>query len=333
MFLRMFSGEVLTTFEENNIMMPLNVTRTIPHGKSAQFPTSGVASALYHTPGTNIADSDNSLLSEPLGGERHIFIDGMLTSSVFLANIDEAMNHYDIRSIYSREVGMALANTADKAMLRTVIAAARTKLTHSSASRTRANSMVGSAAGVETSASTLIDAIFEGAQKLDEQDVPSSDRYCVIPPSMYYLLVNGTNAINRDFGGSGSIERGEQALEIAGITVLKSNHLPAQANEGTGGTPVAPFNDNSIQNNVFSGTCDNVISGMATPTSDGYSGGDFLKTAGVIFHKAAIGTVKLLDLAVESEYQISRQGTLIVCKYAMGHNVLRPECALEIVTA
>ena len=43
----------------------------------------------------------------------------------------------------------------------------------------------------------------------------------------------------------------------------------------------------------------------------------------------AIATVKLMDLAIESEYQVNRQGTLTVAKYAMGHNVLRPaSCVL-----
>jgi hypothetical protein len=49
--------------------------------------------------------------------------------------------------------------------------------------------------------------------------------------------------------------------------------------------------------------------------------------------RASVGTVKLLDLAVESDYLIQQQGTLVVAKYAMGHGILRPECAVEIKTA
>ena len=40
-----------------------------------------------------------------------------------------------------------------------------------------------------------------------------------------------------------------------------------------------------------------------------------------------------MDLAVESEYDIRRQGTLMVAKYAMGHGALRPEAAVQIQTA
>jgi hypothetical protein len=39
-----------------------------------------------------------------------------------------------------------------------------------------------------------------------------------------------------------------------------------------------------------------------------------------------------MDLAVESEYDIRRQGTLIVAKYAVGHGYLRPDCAVELKT-
>ena len=53
----------------------------------------------------------------------------------------------------------------------------------------------------------------------------------------------------------------------------------------------------------------------------------------LVSHPSAAGTVKLMDLAVESEYDIRRQGTLMVAKYAMGHGVLRPEAAIGIKEA
>ena len=44
-FLKKFAGEVLTTFEETNVMKPLHTIRTINNGKSAQFPVTGTATA------------------------------------------------------------------------------------------------------------------------------------------------------------------------------------------------------------------------------------------------------------------------------------------------
>ena len=47
LFLKVFSGEILTTFEEQNIMKDLHMVRTISSGKTAQFPVTGVADAKY----------------------------------------------------------------------------------------------------------------------------------------------------------------------------------------------------------------------------------------------------------------------------------------------
>jgi hypothetical protein len=83
-------------------------------------------------------------------------------------------------------------------------------------------------------------------------------------------------------------------------------------------------------------TTDESSSGNVTPVAaSGYGSytGDFSDVEGLIFSQDAAATVKLLDLGVESEYQIDRQGTLMVAKYAMGHNVLRPACAIRLTTA
>jgi hypothetical protein len=43
--------------------------------------------------------------------------------------------------------------------------------------------------------------------------------------------------------------------------------------------------------------------------------------------------VQLLGLGMESEYDIRRQGTLMVGKFAVGHGPLLNKCAVEIQTA
>jgi hypothetical protein len=71
----------------------------------------------------------------------------------------------------------------------------------------------------------------------------------------------------------------------------------------------------------------NVVSG---PTA--YQG-NFTTTIGLAMQKQAVGTVKLMDLAMEMEYSARHQGTLLVGKYALGSDILRPECAVEVKTA
>jgi hypothetical protein len=332
LFLKKFSGEILQSFEESNIFKPLHTIRTIESGKSAQFPVTGIASANYHTPGENIAEeggATSKYLSDIKKTERVITIDDMLVASTFLANIDDMKNHYDIRSVYANELGKALAKRFDEALAKVFIAAARSDANLSGRPAggildVSANVMGdGSDSGddvdnTDPTGAELVAALFTAAQKLDENDVPSDGRFCVLRPQEYYKLITGgagalaisTSAVNKDVGGVGSIASGS-IPQVAGITIYKSNHIPSAD------LSAVSTGDGAAANDVF-GT-----GGL------GYNG-DFTNTLGVVSHSAAVGTVKLLDLATESEYQIERQGTLFVAKYAMGHGILRPECAIEL---
>ena len=329
LFLKKFSGEILQTFEESNVFKALHTIRTIESGKSAQFPVTGIASAAYHTPGENIADGGNSYLSDIKKTEKIINIDKMLIASTFLANIDDVKNHYDIRSVYANELGKALAVRFDTALAKVFMAAARQSANLSQVGKAGGQLDIPnndfSAPGVAGTPASftgadLVAAFFTAAQKLDENDVPSDGRFCVLRPQEYYKLVTGadssnsfslTSAINKDIGGAGSLAAGN-IPQIAGISIFKSNHIPSTDLSGTS------TGDGESNNDVFGGN------------GVGYNG-NFTNTKGIVSHSAAVGTVKLLDLATESEYQIERQGTLFVAKYAMGHGVLRPECAIELI--
>ena len=294
LFLKVFAGEVLTVFEENNVMKDLHTMRTISSGKSAQFPVTGRANAAYHTPGTPLLGTQSIKHNEIV-----INIDDLLIADTFIANIDEARNHYDVRAEYSRLLGMALAKEFDQRTMRVGVLAAR-----GSATITGENGgstiTTGAGAGAITGAE-LAAAIFEAAQTLDEKDVPENERVAIVKPEEYYKLVQETDVINRDWGGAGVYADGT-VLRVAGVQIVKSNNLPT--------TNVAAVTG---ENNTYSG--------------------DFSNVKALVMQKQAIGTVKLMDLAVEQtsgDFEIMYQGTLMAAKYAMGHGILRPECAVEV---
>ena len=54
LFLKVFAGEVLSSFRKATIFEDLHTVRTISSGKSAQFPIIGLSSTAYHTPGTQL---------------------------------------------------------------------------------------------------------------------------------------------------------------------------------------------------------------------------------------------------------------------------------------
>ena len=263
LFLKVFSAEVLATFMRENQMLGMSSVRSISQGKSAQFPVIGTTTAAYHTVGNEINGT------EVKHAEKIISIDDLLLSSAFLSNLDEAKNHYDVRSTYSSEMGRALANKVDQHLLQLTVlaAAASTTITGGSGGENVID------ADCKTNAASLITSIFDCAEALDEKDVPNQDRYCVVPPSIYYNLVENDKILNRDFGGTNGVYSDGTVIKVAGINIVKSN------------TAVTAFTDQSA-----------TIAG----TNNTYNV-DASTVGAVVFHKSAIGTVKLMDLAMESE--------------------------------
>ena len=316
LFLKVFAGEILTAFNENNVMKDLTLVRSISSGKSASFPVTGTASAGYHTPGDSLITGD--YLSQISHNERQIFIDQLLVSSTLIAEIDELRNHYDLRSIYSAELGKALAKECDQNIIKTFVAAASA----SAEAPQGAGSVLDG--GNLVTAQAMVDALYSVAETLDGKDVPSEDRFAVVAPQQYYKLLTGDNvAINKDTSNGGADAAKGVVMEVAGIKIHKSNNLQTVVN-------LADLSSTTVAgqlNDVFGDDGVGYNGDFSSITADAASGHGFI--AG---HPSAVGTVKLLDLATESEYQIERQATLFAAKYAMGHGVLRPESAVVVKT-
>lgn len=294
-FLKLFSGEVLTIFENETVTAGRTMVRNITNGKSAQFPVMGRASAYYHTPGNEI-----------LGGvvkhnEKVIVIDDLLIAPTFIADIDEAKNHYEVRSHYSGETGRVLSETWDKHVLQVGVLAARTATANIPGESPAGSVITEAVAGDFTDPDKLAAALFLAAQTLREKNVPLAETAAYLPWSAYYTLVQSGKAINRDFGGAGSFSDGS-IFRVAGLEIVGTNQLP---------------DANVTASTVAGGSRDSYV-------------GDFTKTRGLIMHKSAVGTVKLLDLSTRMDYDPRRLGTQIVASFAVGHGVLRPEGAIEL---
>ena len=393
LFLKLYAGEVLTAFQSKNIMMPLHRVRTISKGKSAQFPLTGkYRDAAYHTPGAEIVPSASKQ------GERLVSVDDLLVNAQFVPNIDEAMSHYDIRSIYTQEAGFGLGKVADQNIIRLGIKAALCETTAMAALTTGAASIQDYSAfddedfsgnvvvgGDETTTSSvassirdpkkIAQALMDAKRILTNKNVPG-DPFIVMSNDMYYDMfkisgssnLNDLAIFNRDIGGSGSVATG-QVPTILGMPVYVSNHFGSYTNtagttwtsdlwtHSAGAVAVHETNSNPawgdhqpLPASVGSGrttqydvgnTNHNAWSTHVTNTGSVANAAVLRKTAylsdvamrvrALVMTKDAVATVKLMDLSVESEYQINRQGTLMVSKYAMGHNVLRPACAVALL--
>lgn len=294
-FLKVFTGEVLTAFNANCIMQGLHRERTITHGKSASFPVTGTASAYYHVPGTPILGHN-----QIPHGERVIAIDDLLVAPVTIYSLDEAKNHFDVRAEYSKQLGEALAEARDRKTLQVAILSARSGPTIPG----MPGGSVLTNADFATDGLALASGMFSCAQLFDEKNIPKADRHMVVRPMQYYALVEARENIHKDWDGRGSYAEGN-IIKIAGIGIHSSNHVP------------------------------NVNITAAAGENNKYDG-NFANTVAACFQREAFGTVKLKDLVVQKsngDFEVMYQATLLVAKYAIGHGILRPECAVELTSA
>ena len=364
LFLKLYAGEVMTAFQTKNIMMNHCRTRTISKGKSAQFIMTGkYRDAAYHTPGLEIAPAATAKNSE-----RIVTVDDLLINAQFIPNIDEAMQHYDVRSVYTQEAGYGLSKVADQNIIRMAVKAAL------STNKERASKLVQDykdfddedfTANVEIGSFAnskklkyFTEAIIEAKRILEMAGAPLEDIVCVTSTDQYYKLFMAASnqealadmtVFNRDIGGTGSFSSA-QLPSIAGIPVVRTPHMGSygatyadslwSTGVTTGPQPLGSPHSNraavyDIPANYTAATDGDNLIGAATDANGATVAlrTEASKVRALVMHKDAVATAKLLDLSVESEYQIQRQGTLIVSKYAMGHNVLRPAMAVALWAA
>lgn len=293
LFLKLYAGEVLSAFNNVNVMMDKHLVRSISSGKSAQFPATWRATAAYHTPGAEIVGQTMK------HGEVVLTIDDVLISDIFLAEIDELKNHYDLRAEYGNQQALSLSNQFDRTIQQLVVIGARTA----------ANSLfTGYPAGTtitdadaNTNAASLRGSIFQAAVSLDDKLVPADGRFVAMRPIYYYMLIQNDASflLNRDIGGAGGVATAQLPL-VSGMSVVKSTQVPNSNVTGTFG-------------NKYNIDATNVVA--------------------IAWQRLAVGTLKLMDLATEAAWDIRRQGTLLLAKMAVGHGVLRPECCVDIKTA
>jgi len=228
-------------------------------------------------------------------GETDIFIDGVTIADVAIADIDQAMSDIDYRGKYSAKAGSALAKAEDRHNLITGLKAARA--TALLTGNPDGAEIVG--ANFKTSAADLAAGIFDAAQTMDEKEVPEEGRYFYVRPAQYRLLAQNLDAINKNHGGAGAYSEGT-ILRVAGFEMVKTNHLP--------------------------------VTNLTAELVSKYNG-DFSTTAGLAMQMEAIGCVKLMDIGLQIEPSVRHQSTLVVARMAKGHDILRPECAVELKTA
>ncbi|QEG13374.1 putative major capsid protein [Klebsiella phage vB_KpnP_NahiliMali] len=314
LFLKVFGGEVLTAFVRRSVTMDKHMVRTIQNGKSAQFPVMGRTKAAYLKAGESLDDKRKDIKHS----EKVITIDGLLTSDVLIFDIEDAMNHYDVRSEYSAQLGESLAIAADGAVLAEM--AALCNLPSGSNENiqglgTASVLSVGAKADLTDQAAlgvAIIKGLTTARAKLTANYVPAGDRVFYTTPENYSailaaLMPNAANYQALIDPENGSIRN------VMGFQVFEVPHLTV------GGAGDDRDDETANQKHAF----------PATATGDTKVALD--NVVGLFNHRSAVGTVKLKDMALERARRAEYQADQIIGKYAMGHGGLRPEAAGALV--
>lgn len=301
LFMKMFAGQVLTAFTRTSVMMDKHMVRTIPHGKSAAFPVMGRTRAKYLTPGNSLDDRRKKMEHS----EKVIVIDGLLTADCLITDIDEAMAHYDVRTEYSRQLGEALAQAADCAVINELANMCKKATGTGMPENIPDNSTLENpgtgkafeyATGKDAAASTeygnaLLQGLIEARAHMSNNWVPTSDRYFLVDPEGYSAIIRALMPDAANYQALFDPSSGK-LMTVCGFQIVETPNLH---NKGVDGKH----------------TIDSQI--------------DTAKLQGIAFHRSAVGTVKLNDLAMERARRPEYQADQIIAKYAMGHGGLRPE--------
>jgi hypothetical protein len=301
LFMKVFSGEVLTAFARNTVMMSRHQVRTIDHGKSASFAVMGRTRAKYLAPGNSLDDQRKKFEHS----EKVIAIDGLLTADCLITDIDDAMNHYDVRVEYSRQLGEALAQSADCAIINELAnmaaknAAVPENIPDNGAGAEKVQG-TGKAFEFETGlaisqsadyGNKIIEGLLAARAAFTKNYVPMGDRYCLLTPEGYSALIKALMPDSANYQALFDPNSGKLQT-ICGFEVIEVPHL---LNDGVDGKHKLDTKFTAA------------------------------KLQGIVFHRSAVGTVKLKDLAMERARRAEYQADQIIAKYAMGHGGLRPE--------
>lgn len=299
LFLKVFSGEVLTAFTRASKVMNNHMIKTIDSGKSTSFPVMGRGKAHYLPAGSNLDDLREAIPHN----EVVINIDGLLTSDVLITDIFEAMNHYDVRGEYAKQLGEALAIAADGATVAEIaklVKANTENITGLGKGIVVEKAITGGAGINYETGKAVIDGLLEMKAKWTTQYVPEEERFAYITPEVESAIITSKDAINRDYGAVASIVDGN-IDKLCGFKIIAVPHLKAGGADKTGMLGTSP-------------------EGHEFPT-------DYAGALAVCAHRTAVATVKLKDLQLEHARRPELQSDMIIAKNAVGHGGLRPEAS------
>lgn len=257
-----FSGLVMEAFDRKNIGLKMVYNQTIENGSSAYFPI--IAQLADTASGAYTIGADVSTSAIPVK-ERVITIDQPQYVALSISRLEEKILAFDTRAKLAKQMGEALATKIDKEVFAEILVASQTSGTIGGVAMQPDGSEVFNddivdGATPEAKGDALFAAIFEANTLFKQKDVPG-DPVVVTTPANFNYLVQSSKGVHRDFtSANGGVDAGT-IVEIAGLKIMYSNHLPVATTVDVGET-----NTRYLQALAFTEDCVGVVKLMEVMT-------------------------------------------------------------------
>ena len=256
-----FSGLVMEAFDRKNIGLKMVYNQTIENGSSAYFPI--IAQLADTAGGAYTIGADVATTAIPVK-ERVITIDQPQYVALSISRLEEKILAFDTRAKLAKQMGEALATKIDKEVFAEILLASQTSGTiggsvmQPDGSEVN-NDAIATGATAEAKGDALFSAIFEANTLFKQKDVPG-DPVVVTTPANFNYLVQSSKGVHRDFtSGNGGVDAGT-IVEIAGLKIMYTNHLPVGTAVSVGGV------NKKLQALAFTEDCVGVVKLMEVMT-------------------------------------------------------------------
>lgn len=274
----------------------------------------GAKSAIFYFTGTKEAKflqrAQEATGDAMLYNAKTIELDDIMYSDSFIADVDQHMSVMDVISENAREDGIALARELDYQINIMINKSATENFPVNNpdgTTRAGGTEIVLAAAGDEDDPNKLIAAFKLAAQAFDEKNVPMENRYLVVKPKLFYVLLDADKLLNVDYSTRNGDYAEAKLKGVIGFKLMVSNLLvdfdPATEWAGKYTGLQAKYNHD----------CSNTIA--------------------LAFDKNAAGVVMARNLKVEKGREFKAQGEFVMTTMFKGVDTLNPLGACRVLKA
>ena len=353
LWLPLWSGEVIHAYDQFNMFENMITTKTLTGGYSYEFPVTGtIALNPSWDAGEELMGGDAASTTFKVNLDKR-----PMAAHFECDNVDLLVTQWDYRSELARQAGLQLANTRDKQLAVSLLAACAVDSLASDPRGSDFTSNAFQAPGMistsvlatgnsvsETECLAILKEIENYLVACQENDLPVGNVYCVVTPKVFQLIRslgipksstaitaygNGTYATTPLFSASDDYNAGAgigvgmnmmgDSLDYMGVKIVKSNHIPKTNLNASSTTQIG----SSKYNLNFNSTAFDNANGTGFSSFSVY---------GFLFQTEAVAGLSLQGMKVDTVQDVRRNTQFTVASMMKGTGIIRPELCKALIS-